>query len=188
MSAIFAADAALRARRVLCLSLWTAGVVLTVGSGAVAARIATFDGTMLTQVDDRRDPHAIFPATESVERDVLDVRPTVMATLTRAGVWPATEALPSPEHPSSVSSKTSAAADMVYVSPDASDTAAPVEATRPRAVPGVIECTDTCFDASQVATEAVETAGGDTASLPTVTPEAAAKPETVALDDLLPRR
>lgn len=190
MSAVFAPDAALRARRALGLSLWTAGVVLTVGSGAVAARIATFDGSVLTQVDERRDPRAVFPATEAVERDVLDVRPPVVEPLTLASVWAATDALPPPEEASSVGSEPSAAADadMAYVSPDASDAAALAEATRPRAVPGVIECTDTCFDAHQAATDTVETAGGDTTSLPAVTPEAAAKPETVALDDLLPRR
>jgi hypothetical protein len=188
MSAVFAPDAALRARRALGLSLWTAGVVLTVGSGAVAARIATFDGSMLTQVDERRDPHAVFPATEAVKRDVLDVRPPVVETLTLASAWPATEALPPPEDATSVSSETSAAADMAYVSPDVSDAAALAEATRPRAVPGVIECTDTCFDAHEAATDTVETVGGDTTSLPAVTPDSAARPETVALDDLLPRR
>lgn len=187
MIAVFAPDAALRARRALGLSLWTAGVVLTVGSGAVAARIATFDGSMLTQVDERRDPHAMFPTTEAVERDVLDVRPPVVETLTLAGVWPTSEALPPPEDASPVRSETSAA-EMAYVSPDANDAAAMVEATRPRAVPGVIECTDTCFDADQMATDTVETAGGDTTSLPTITPEMASKAETVVLDDLLPRR
>lgn len=186
MASLSEMDAAARARRALGLSLWTAAVVLTVGSGAVAARIATFDGSVLTQVDRRQDPHKLFPDTQAVERETLDVRPPVVDNTHFASVWPAADAPPPEAAP--VESVKGPASEMAYVTEDAREAEAIAEATRPRALPGVIECAETCYDAHQAATDTVETVGGDTTSLPAVTPDSAASPETVALDDLLPRR
>lgn len=189
MSAVCVSDPTARARRALTLSLWTAGVVLITGSGAVAARIVTLDGSMLTQVEARQDPHKLFPANETVERDLLDVRPPAVEEVRLASLWPATEPPPvAPEQAYPAQGSDSAAADMAYRPDEATEAAALAETTRARAVPGVIECAETCFDAHQAAEDTVETSGGDTTSLPTVTPTSAARTETVALDDLLPRQ
>lgn len=199
------ADAASRARNALFLSLWTAGAVFVLSSGAVAARMASFDGSPLTQVDARQDPRTLFPESGAVERDVLDVRPPVIEQISLASVWPMTDAFDQPPvaEPQSADSQTDLqpndyAADMSYQT-DLSDTGLndtglntgmgdmTAETGMAQPVPGVIECSDTCVDAHAVVAQTVETSMADTTTLPEVTPRNAAASETVILDDLLPK-
>lgn len=185
-------DPASRARKALWLSLWTAGAVFVLSSGAVAARMASFDSTPLTQVDARQDPRKLFPESEKIEREMLDVRPPVIESINLASVWPVTDAFDQP--PAADPQPNAYAADMSYQT-DLTDTGGMggvtaqmgPETMMAQPVPGVIECADTCIDAHTAAAQTVETSMADTATLPEVTPRNAAASETVVLDDLLPK-